>query len=87
MTESAPFTQIKGLSTAVASLVASTAPSVAAVQSRFLRLEAIRLNNSFADEGHHARCFGASRQRSGDLVIEVLVDTEEPRGGSTSGLL
>ena len=33
MTESAPFTQLQDLSTALASLVASTAPSVAAVQS------------------------------------------------------
>jgi len=33
MTESAPFTQIQDLSTALATLVASTAPSVTAVQS------------------------------------------------------
>ena len=33
MTESSPFTQIQDLSTALASLVASTAPSVTAVQS------------------------------------------------------
>jgi hypothetical protein len=33
MTESAQFTQIQDLSTALASLVASTAPSVLAVQS------------------------------------------------------
>ena len=33
MTESAPFTQLQDLSTALASLVASTAPSVTAVQS------------------------------------------------------
>jgi hypothetical protein len=33
MTESAPFTQIQDLSTALASLVASTAPSVISVQS------------------------------------------------------
>ena len=33
MTESAPFTQLQDLSTALATLVASTAPSVTAVQS------------------------------------------------------
>jgi S1-C subfamily serine protease len=34
MTESAPFTEIQDLSAALARLVASTAPSVTAVQSR-----------------------------------------------------
>ena len=37
MTESAPFTQIQDLSTALASLVASIAPSVTAVQSHHSR--------------------------------------------------
>ena len=37
MTESAPFTQIQALSTSLASLVASAAPSVTAVQSHSSR--------------------------------------------------
>ena len=40
MTESAPFTQLQDLSTALATLVASTAPSVTAVQSHRSRLRA-----------------------------------------------
>ena len=44
MTESAPFTQIQDLSTGLASLVASTAPSVTAVQSHSpLAFERLRL--------------------------------------------
>jgi S1-C subfamily serine protease len=76
MTESPPFTQIQDLSAALASLVASTAPSVAAVQSHRSRSSGfvwrpgliVAADKALSEEGEFAVTLSG-----GDMVPAQLV--------------
>ena len=86
MTESAPFTQIQDLSTALATLVASTAPSVTAVQSHRSRSSGFVWRPGLivtADEALSEDCDFAVTFSGGDTVPAQLVSIEGGRSGAT----
>ena len=72
MTESAPFTQLRDLSAALAGLVASTAPSVTAVQSHHSRSSGfvwrpgliVTADEALSEDGEFAVTLSGGRSRA-----------------------